>query len=96
MQAGRKGASGPWRGGGGQPFFADASRTALGSLPAQAPVCALPVSMRVMTDMPERISGRRSCPGSKAIRTGMRWTTLVKLPDEVSLGSREKVAPVAG
>ena len=52
--------------------------------------------MRVMTDMPERISGRRSCPGSKAMRTGMRWTTLVKLPDEVSLGSREKVAPVAG
>ena len=48
------------------------------------------------TDLP----GRRGCAGaadcSTAIRTGTRWTTLVKLPVALSGGRSAKRAPVAG
>ncbi len=36
----------------------------------------------------------RSGPASSAIRTGMRWATLTKLPEALSGGSSEKRAPV--
>ena len=36
-----------------------------------------------------------SLAGTNSIRTGMRWTTLVKLPVALSGGSRALVAPVA-
>ena len=54
------------------------------------------VVMVTRTLMPGR-SGRTGSLGpSMPTRTGMRWTTLVKLPVALSGGNSENFAPVAG
>ena len=54
------------------------------------------VSMVGITDMPGRSSMRGFLPVSSAIRTGMRCTTLVKLPVALSGGSSANSWPLAG
>src|SRR6202171_5524165 len=54
------------------------------------------VSMVGITDMPGRRSTAASLPASSAILTGMRCTTLVKLPVALSGGSSANSWPLAG
>src|SRR6185369_17312620 len=54
------------------------------------------VSMVGITDMPGRSSIGGFLPVSSAIRTGMRCTTLVKLPVALSGGSSANSWPLAG
>src|SRR5262249_4748077 len=54
------------------------------------------VSMVVMTDMPGRSTSVGDWAGSRTIFTGMRCTTLVKLPVALSGGSSANSWPLAG
>src|SRR6478735_10564635 len=54
------------------------------------------VAMVGITDMPGRSSMRALLSLSSAIRTGMRCTTLVKLPVALSGGSSANSWPLAG
>src|SRR5260370_1088241 len=52
--------------------------------------------MRVSTDIPGSRRSSSFWPWSNSIRTGMRWTTLVKLPVALSGGSSANCEPLAG
>ena len=56
------------------------------------------MSVRIVaiTDMPGRSLPTSGWPGSSTILTGMRCTTLVKLPVALSGGSRLNCEPLAG
>ena len=49
-----------------------------------------------VTDMPGRSRFASGLPASRTIFTGMRWTTLVKLPVALSGGRRANSWPLAG
>src|ERR1700722_5416624 len=55
-----------------------------------------PVSIRASADIPGRTSVPSAGCGSSTIFTGMRCTTLVKLPVALSGGSSANVLPVPG
>src|SRR5262249_30176003 len=60
------------------------------------PVASMSVWIVAITDMPGRSLPASGCPGSSRILTGMRWTTLVKLPVALSGGSNVNCEPLAG
>src|SRR5438477_7480625 len=77
----------------------DAPETVLWTLAAAAAVWGAfdeRVAMVGITDMPGRSSINALLAVSSAIRTGMRCTTLVKLPVALSGGSSANSWPLAG
>ncbi len=54
------------------------------------------MSTATVAERPGRSSPRVAAPSSTAMRTGTRWTILVKLPVAFSGGITLKTAPVAG
>ena len=54
------------------------------------------MSMVGVTDMPGRNTNESGLPASSTILTGMRCTTLVKLPVALSGGSKANSCPLAG
>src|SRR5262249_50995851 len=60
------------------------------------PAALVLASIVAITDMPGRNRSPKEGSGSSTILTGMRWTTLVKLPVALSGGSSENCAPEAG
>ena len=66
-------------------------------LPAiSGPTPSARVSTETSADRPGRSSPDSGLSVGTAMRTGMRWTTLVKLPVAFSGGSRLNWAPLAG